>query len=178
LAAALALATCSAAFSISGLTSIFAGAFWAVIGLGVAFEIGKLSAVARVGHCNGARLLRLALVTLVAVLMVLNSIGVYGFLSRAHIEHALAGDLTVASKAADVEARLAVQASVVTDLETAPSSRPPRTAGAKRPWFWQTSNARTGQTSWPAAQRRPGSSPASRWRRQRSTASARPSRPI
>jgi hypothetical protein len=27
------------------LTSIFAGAFWAVIGLGVAFEIGKLSAV-------------------------------------------------------------------------------------------------------------------------------------
>ena len=36
LLAALALATCSAAFSISGLTSIFAGAFWAVIGLGVA----------------------------------------------------------------------------------------------------------------------------------------------
>jgi hypothetical protein len=34
LLAALALATCSATFSISGLTSIFAGAFWAVIGLG------------------------------------------------------------------------------------------------------------------------------------------------
>jgi hypothetical protein len=46
LLAAPALATCSAAFSISGLTSIFAGAFWAVIGLGVAFEVGKLSAVA------------------------------------------------------------------------------------------------------------------------------------
>jgi hypothetical protein len=40
----------------------------------------------------------------VAVLMVPNSIGVYGFLSRAHIEHALAGDLTVASEA--MEARL------------------------------------------------------------------------
>jgi hypothetical protein len=39
--AALALATCSAAFSISGLTSIFAGAFWAVIGLGVALETGN-----------------------------------------------------------------------------------------------------------------------------------------
>ena len=35
-----------------------------------------------------------------------NSIGVYGFLSRAHIEHALAGDLAVAGKAADAEARL------------------------------------------------------------------------
>jgi hypothetical protein len=117
LIAALALATCSAAFSISGLTSIFAGAFWAVIGLGVAFEIGKLSAVAWLGHRKGARLLRLALVTLVAVLMVLNSIGVYGFLSRAHLEHALAGDLTVANKAADVEARLAVQAGAVADLD-------------------------------------------------------------
>jgi len=36
------------------------------------------------------------LAALVAVLMVLNSIGVYGFLSRAHIEHALAGDVIVA----------------------------------------------------------------------------------
>ena len=90
LLAALALAACSAAFSISGLTSIFTGAFWAVIGLGVAFEIGKLSAVAWLGHRNGARALRLALAALVAVLMVLNSIGVYGFLSRASSMHWLA----------------------------------------------------------------------------------------
>jgi hypothetical protein len=91
--AALALATCSAAISISGLTSIFADAFWAVIGLGVAFEVGKLSAGAWLGQRHGAGALRLACIALVAVLMVLNSIGVYGFLSRAHIEHALAGDL-------------------------------------------------------------------------------------
>ena len=117
LVAALALATCSAAFSISGLTSIFAGAFWAVIGLGVAFEIGKLSAVAWLGHQRARTgVLKLARTALVAVLMVLNSIGVYGFLSRAHIEHALAGDLSVASKAADVEARLGVQAGIVADL--------------------------------------------------------------
>jgi hypothetical protein len=38
--------------------------------------------------CSGA------LVPFVAVLMVLNSIGVYGFLSHAHIEHAFAGDPT------------------------------------------------------------------------------------
>ena len=83
LLAALALATCSAAFSISGLTSIFAGAFCAVIGLGVAFEIGKLSAVAWLGHVAARprpfSLLRVTLVALFAVLMVLNSIGVYGF---------------------------------------------------------------------------------------------------
>ena len=72
--AALPLATCSAAFcsaafSISGVTSIFAGAFWAVIGLGVAFEIGKLSAVAWQGRRNGAALLRLALAAVVPILM-------------------------------------------------------------------------------------------------------------
>jgi hypothetical protein len=118
LMAALALATCSAAFSISGLTSIFAGAFWAVIGLGVAFEIGKLSAVAWLGHQRARTgVLKIALTALVAVLMVLNSIGVYGFLSRAHIEHALAGDLAVSSKAATVEARLDAKQADLDDLK-------------------------------------------------------------
>jgi hypothetical protein len=118
LVASLGLATCSAAFSINGLTAIFAGAFWPVIGLGVAFEIGKLSAVAWLGRRNAAsRALRLALVALVAVLMVLNSIGVYGFLSRAHIEHALAGDITVASRAADVEAHLDAKQADLDDIK-------------------------------------------------------------
>jgi hypothetical protein len=118
LVAALALATCSAVFSINGLTSIFAGAFWPVIGLGVAFEIGKLSAVAWLGQRNAAsRALWLALVALVAVLMALNSIGVYGFLSRAHIQHALAGDITVASRAADVEARLDAKQADLDDIK-------------------------------------------------------------
>jgi hypothetical protein len=116
LVAALALATCSAAFSISGLTSIFAGATLAVTSLGVAFELGKLSAVAWLGHRYGAASLRLALGALVAVLMVLNSIGVYGFLSRAHIEHALAGDLTVANRAAAVEARLEAKQADLDDI--------------------------------------------------------------
>jgi len=118
LLAALALATCSAALSISGLTSIFAGAFWAVIGLGVAFEIGKLSAVAWLGHRNGARTLRLALVALVAVLMVLNSIGVYGFLSRAHIEHALAGDVAVSTRVETVAARLDAKQADLDDIKS------------------------------------------------------------
>jgi hypothetical protein len=37
---------------------------------------------------------------------VLNSIGVYGFLSRAHIEHALAGDQRAANASATIDARL------------------------------------------------------------------------
>jgi hypothetical protein len=45
LLAALALATVSAGFSIYGMTSIFVGAFWPVIGMGVALELAKLRAV-------------------------------------------------------------------------------------------------------------------------------------
>src|SRR5215831_12856929 len=68
-AAALCLATVSAGFSITGMTSIFVGALWPVIGMGVALELGKLSAVACIGRRYGSASLRLALVVLVAVLM-------------------------------------------------------------------------------------------------------------
>ena len=43
---ALALASVSAAFSIDGLTAIFAGAFWPVITMGAVLEAGKLVAAA------------------------------------------------------------------------------------------------------------------------------------
>jgi hypothetical protein len=52
---ALALASVSAAFSIDGLTAIFAGAFWPVITMGAALEAGKLVAAAWLTeHWNSA----------------------------------------------------------------------------------------------------------------------------
>jgi hypothetical protein len=86
---ALALACVSAAFSIDGLTAIFAGAFWAVITMGAALEAGKLVAAAWLTeHWNSApALLRLVLVAMVGVLMSLNAVGVFGFLARAHLDH-------------------------------------------------------------------------------------------
>jgi hypothetical protein len=115
--AALALATVSAGFSITGMTSVFVGSFWPVIGMGVAMELGKLSAVACLGRHCGSAALRAALVVLVAMLMGLNAIGSYGFLAKAHIGHAVAGDVAAASRAADIDARLNVQAGVVADLD-------------------------------------------------------------
>jgi hypothetical protein len=84
--AALALAAVSGSFSVVGLTSIFAGAFWPIIGMGVGFEGGKLAAVAWLG-CHGrdaSRPLACALVVLVTAMVGLNAIGAYGFLSQAH----------------------------------------------------------------------------------------------
>jgi hypothetical protein len=119
LTAALALAAISAWFSITGMTSVFVGAFWSVIGMGIALEAGKLSAVAWLGHHHGTASprLRFGLVALVGILMGLNAIGAYGFLAKAHIGHALAGDLAVSGRAADVDARLSVQAGIVADLD-------------------------------------------------------------
>ena len=52
---ALALACVSAAFSIDGLTAIFAGAFWPIIIMGAALEAGKLVAAAWLTeHWNSA----------------------------------------------------------------------------------------------------------------------------
>jgi hypothetical protein len=53
----------------------------------------------------------------VTALVVLNAIGAYGFLSQAHIQHALAGNVRVASEAAEIDARIAVQTGVVADLD-------------------------------------------------------------
>jgi hypothetical protein len=78
LVAALALAAVSAVFSITGMTSIFVGAFWPVIGMGVALELGKLSAVAWLGRAgcavHPARPPKTAVCSLIGVLMALNAI--------------------------------------------------------------------------------------------------------
>ena len=43
--------------------------------------------------------------------------GAYGFLAKAHIGHAVAGDIAVAGRAAGTDARLNVQAGVIADLD-------------------------------------------------------------
>jgi len=116
---ALVLACVSAAFSIDGLTAIFAGAFWPVIVMGAALEAGKLVAAAWLTENwrSAPPLLCLVLVMMIGVLMGLNAIGVFGFLTRAHLDHMVTVDLALADRTADTEARLAIQAQSVADLD-------------------------------------------------------------
>jgi hypothetical protein len=116
---ALALACVSAAFSIDGLTAIFAGAFWPVITMGAALEAGKLVAAAWLTEYwhSAPPLLRLVLVAMITVLMSLNAVGVFGFLTRAHLEHMAALDMALADRTAETEARLAIQRQTVADLD-------------------------------------------------------------
>ena len=116
---ALALACVSAAFSIDGLTAIFAGAFWPVITMGATLEAGSLSPSAWLAENwhSAPSLLRLILVAMIGVLMSLNAVGVFGFLTRAHLDHMAAVDLALADRTADAEARLAIQGQTVADLD-------------------------------------------------------------
>jgi hypothetical protein len=118
LLAALAVAGVSAGFSIIGLTSIFAGAFWPIIGMGVAFEFGKLAAVTWLGRRSAApRPVKAALAALVVTLMVLNALGAYGFLAHAHLAHAVTVEQAVYARAADVTARTEVQRAALVDVD-------------------------------------------------------------
>ena len=87
--------------------------------MGAALEAGKLVTAAwLMEHWNSApSLLRLALVLMIGVLMSLNAIGVFGFLTRAHLDHMASVDLALADRTADIEARLAIQGRTVADLD-------------------------------------------------------------
>lgn len=85
--AALLLSAISAFYSIVGLATLFSGAFWAIIMLGITLEICKVSSVGWLSsHWSIAPLsLKLYLVPAVVILMLITSMGTFGYLSKAHL---------------------------------------------------------------------------------------------
>ena len=84
---ALAISTVAAYYSIVGLMAIFAGAKLAIAIMGVVLEIGKL-VVASLTFQNWKTSpfsIRSYFIVAVIVLMLITSLGIFGFLSRAHI---------------------------------------------------------------------------------------------
>ena len=75
-------------YSIIGLTAIFSASFWPVVIMGTTLEVGKVVTTAWL-HRNWAtapRSIKYYLTTSVIVLMFITSMGIFGFLSKAHIE--------------------------------------------------------------------------------------------
>lgn len=82
------LAAVAAYFSIIGLTTIFPGVFWSIVIMGSALEIGKLVTAVWL-HRNwktAGRLIKSYLAISVIVLSGITSMGIFGFLSKSHIE--------------------------------------------------------------------------------------------
>lgn len=89
LISALSISVIGAYFSILGLSTIFPGAKLSVIIMGTVLEVGKLVTVLWL-HKNWTRakfLLKFYFCFAVFTLMGITSLGIFGFLSKSHIEH-------------------------------------------------------------------------------------------
>jgi len=102
LVVALALSTVAAYYSIIGLTAIFAGAVIPVIIMGSILEIGKITTTVwlRKYWNKASWILKLYLVPAVVALAILTSMGIFGFLSKAHMDTGVTSG--------DVQAKLAL----------------------------------------------------------------------
>ena len=114
----LAIASVAAWYSIIGLTAIFSAAVIPIIIMGIVLEIGKLVAASWVYTYwkETAKLLRAYLVSAVVILMLITSMGIYGFLSKSHID---AGTNTsqVTVKLDRVNSRIASEQKVIDRAE-------------------------------------------------------------
>jgi len=86
---AMALSGVAAYYSVIGLAAIFPGSFWPIIIMGTVLEAAKLVTVSwlyrnwKVVHISMKTYLTVATV----ILMLITSMGIFGYLSKAHLEH-------------------------------------------------------------------------------------------
>ncbi|WP_396190210.1 hypothetical protein [Flavobacterium sp.] len=110
LTVALIISAVSAFYSITGLTAIFAAAFWPIIIMGSALEVGKIATTVWLHKYwqQAALRYKLYLVPAVAILMLITSMGIFGFLSKAHLDQAVpSGD--VAAKVSLYDEKIQIQ---------------------------------------------------------------------
>jgi hypothetical protein len=91
LAVALAISAVAAYYSIVGLTAIFAAAVLPIVIMGVMLEIGKVTAAVwlKLNWHRAGLAYKLYLVPAVGILMLLTSMGIFGFLSKSHLDQAV-----------------------------------------------------------------------------------------
>ena len=86
---AISISVIAAGYSIVGLATLFAGAVVPIILMGSALEVGKLVAASWLYHnwnSDVPRLLKSYLFIAIIVLVFITSLGIFGFLSKAHLD--------------------------------------------------------------------------------------------
>ncbi len=94
-------------YSVAGLISIFAAAVIPIAVMGIVLEVGKLSATVwlKQNWSIAPRFLKTYLLIAIAVLMLITSMGIFGYLSKAHLDQAVpTGD--VAAKVALLDEKI------------------------------------------------------------------------
>ena len=115
---ALSISAVAAYYSIIGLAKIFAAAFLPIVIMGSVLEVGKIvTAVWLHRHWDVApKLLKSYLTFAVVVLMLITSMGIFGFLSSAHIEQTAEADENIA-KIEQIDRKLVRLNEVITTSE-------------------------------------------------------------
>ena len=93
---ALLLSSVAAVYSVTGLIAIFPGSVWAIIIMGGTLEVSKIAATVWLHkYWHRATIqFKLYLVPAIAVLMIITSMGIFGYLSASHLsQSASAGDV-------------------------------------------------------------------------------------
>lgn len=108
--AAFLLSGIAAYYSVLGLAIIFSGAFWPVVFMGSALEFSKLVTASWLyrNWRNAPVLLKTYLTIAVVILMLITSMGIFGFLAKSHIDSTLdAGANTVELKTLSQQQKIA-----------------------------------------------------------------------
>jgi len=116
---ALALSAVSAYYSIIGLATIFASAFIPVVLMGSVLELGKLVTASWLYNNwhHTPRVLKYYLTSSVIVLMFISSMGIFGFLSKAHIEQSLSINTGTADQVAIIQNKIDFEKQSIADLD-------------------------------------------------------------
>jgi hypothetical protein len=107
-------------YSVAGLMAIFAAALIPIMIMGVVLEIGKLSATVwlKQNWMRAPRFLKTYLLMAIVALMLLTSMGIFGYLSKAHLDQAVpTGD--VAAKVALFDEKIKTERDNVETARTA-----------------------------------------------------------
>jgi hypothetical protein len=88
---AIAISAISGYYSIVGLATIFSAAYWSVVMMGAALELGKLVTASWLyrNWSIAPSLLKIYLTCAVILLMFITSMGIFGFLSKAHMQQSV-----------------------------------------------------------------------------------------
>ena len=78
-------------YSVAGLVAIFSAAVIPIIVMGVALEVSKLAGTVwlKQNWTRAPYFIRAYLLAAIAILMLITSMGIFGFLSKAHMEHGI-----------------------------------------------------------------------------------------
>jgi len=106
----LAISAVAVWYSVAGLVSIFAAAASSIIIMGVALEGSKLVATVwlKWNWNRAPRLIKIYLITAISILMLITSMGIFGYLSKAHLDQNLIGG-DVVDKVAILDEKIKTQ---------------------------------------------------------------------